>query len=210
MLTGRRGRAWPGGDSRRQRRMIGGGLARQRALDDRRHPRVLDAIRASCALASQHRSGQGVRVPAELCFICEKHRSSERDGYSIFENDLVYAGHIHGSENEIYIGHVVVEPKRHVEGLAALTAEEAAAIGQAVSNLAEAMRTTEGVTQVSSFVFGDGSERHLHVHVVPRYPATPDDFHLLRVLEWPGAPRGGADEVRDFCARLRVALPTAR
>src|SRR5437870_390912 len=88
----------------------------------------------SHALASQHRSGQGVRVPVAFCFICEKHRSSERAGYAIFENDLVYAGHIHGSENEIYLGHVVVEPKRHVEGLAALTAQEAAAIGQAVSN----------------------------------------------------------------------------
>ena len=60
-------------------------------------------------------------MPSELCFICEKHRSTELDGYSIFENDLVYAGHIHASENEIYLGHVVVEPKRHVEGLAALT-----------------------------------------------------------------------------------------
>lgn len=162
------------------------------------------------AVAESPQSEQSVRVSAESCFICDKHLSNERDGFSIFENDLVYAGHIHGSDNEIYLGHVVVEPKRHVEGLAALTAEEAAAIGLTVSNLAEAMRISEGVTQVTSFVFGDGSERHLHVHVVPRYPATPDDFHLLRILQWPGAPRGGADEVRDICARLRTALATAR
>jgi diadenosine tetraphosphate (Ap4A) HIT family hydrolase len=151
-----------------------------------------------------------VRVSAESCFICDKHRSNERPGFSIFENDLVYAGHVHGSDNEIYLGHVIVEPKRHVEGLAALTAQEAGVIGQTVSNLAEAMRISEGVTQVSSFVFGDGSERHLHVHVVPRYPATPDDFHLLQILQWSGAPRGGADEVRDICARLRTALAAAR
>jgi diadenosine tetraphosphate (Ap4A) HIT family hydrolase len=147
-------------------------------------------------------------VATESCFICQKHRGNERDGFCIFEDHLVYVGHIHGDDNEIYLGHVMVEPKRHVEGLAALTAEEAAAIGQTVSKLAEAMRTSEGVTQVTSFVFGDGSERHLHVHVVPRYPETPEDFHLLRILQWPGAPRGGAHEVRDLCARLRTALAT--
>jgi hypothetical protein len=41
-----------------------------------------------------------VRVAMQRCFICEKHRFIERDGYSIFENDLVYAGHIHGSDDK--------------------------------------------------------------------------------------------------------------
>jgi histidine triad (HIT) family protein len=129
------------------------------------------------------------------------------EGGALYQDDLVYAGHIHRlGHTDAYLGHLVVEPKRHVEGLAELTPEEAAALGRVVSELARALRSSEEAEQISSFVFGDGREPHLHVHVVPRYPGTPRDYRGLRVTEWPGAPRGGADEIVALCDRLRASI----
>jgi diadenosine tetraphosphate (Ap4A) HIT family hydrolase len=55
-------------------------------------------------------------------------------------------------------------------------------------------------------VYGDSRVRHLHVHLVPRYPGTPADYKGHRVTEWPDAPRGGAEEVAALCERLRAEL----
>ena len=144
----------------------------------------------------------------ESCFICAKHRKDAwAEGGVVYEDGLVYAGHIHRLGNrDASLGHLVVEPKRHVEGLANLTADEAAVLGRVVSALATALCSSEGAEQVSSFAFGDGSEPHLHVHVVPRYPGTPQEYRGLRILDWTGAPRGGTDEIRAVCDRLRAKM----
>jgi histidine triad (HIT) family protein len=75
-----------------------------------------------------------------------------------------------------------------------------------VHRLAVALRTSEGAQRVSSFVFGDGRIRHLHIHVVPLYPSSPAEYRAARVLEWPDAPRGGGEDIAATCDRLRTHL----
>jgi histidine triad (HIT) family protein len=93
----------------------------------------------------------------------------------IWSDDLVYAGHcgLSGREN-IHLGWVMVEPRRHVGELGDLTGDEAAAIGVLSSRVARALCVSEGAEHVYSFVFGDGAARaHLHVHLMPRSPVRP-------------------------------------
>jgi hypothetical protein len=49
------------------------------------------------------------------CFICGKHRQGDAaDGGVLYEDGLVYAGHVHTMGQETaYRGWLVVEPKRH-------------------------------------------------------------------------------------------------
>lgn len=111
------------------------------------------------------------------CFICEKHRQGDAaQGGVLFQDDLVYAGHIHTMGNPTaYRGWLIVETKRHVAGLGDLTDEEAAAVGRLMNRIARVQREIEGAEHVYAFVFGDGVP-HLHVHLAPRYPGTPRDF----------------------------------
>jgi histidine triad (HIT) family protein len=146
----------------------------------------------------------------DACFVCEKHREgAAAPGGVIYKDDLVYAGHAHPPDhNNVYLGYLIAEPKRHVMGLGDLTDEEAAALGRLVNDLAAALRAVESAEHVYSFVFGDGPVQHLHVHVVPRYSGTPAQYRGLAVAEWPGAPRGGVAEMADVCERLSRRLRT--
>jgi diadenosine tetraphosphate (Ap4A) HIT family hydrolase len=145
-------------------------------------------------------------MTTDACFVCDKHRRGpDVQGGVIYEDDLVYAGHAHPvGDRDAYLGYLIAEPKRHVVGLGDLTDDEAAALGRLVSSLAHALQAVEGAEHVYSFVFGDGQVRHLHVHVVPRYPGTPREYRGHQVTEWPGAPRGGTEEITALCDRLRA------
>jgi diadenosine tetraphosphate (Ap4A) HIT family hydrolase len=150
----------------------------------------------------------GVGAPVS-CFVCEKHRlGSAAPGGIIYEDEIVYAGHAYrvAGSDDVYLGYLIAEPKRHVVGLGELTDDEAASLGRLVNDLARVLRSREGAEHVYSFVAGDGGVEHLHVHVVPRYRGTPPDYRGLRVTQWPGAPRGGIDAVVVTCDRIRAGL----
>jgi diadenosine tetraphosphate (Ap4A) HIT family hydrolase len=148
--------------------------------------------------------------PSETdCFICRKHRGDEpAPGGPIYEDELVFASHgYHPERNpEPYLGHVVVEPKRHAPGLADLTNDEAAAVGVAVTRLARALIVSEGAEHVYSAVVGHHTP-HLHVHLIPRYPGTPREYwDPFRVDEWPEAKHGGPDIAAEVAERIRARL----
>ena len=145
---------------------------------------------------------------SEYCFVCDKHALGDAaQGGVIYQDELVYAGHAHALGNPTaYLGHLMVEPKRHAAGLGDLTGDEAAAAGQLVNRLARALKTVVAAEHVYSFVFGDGVIGHLHIHVVPRYPGTPTKYWGVRLHEWPDAPRGSPVEFRHLSERLRDAL----
>jgi histidine triad (HIT) family protein len=142
------------------------------------------------------------------CYICRKHRGEEpMPGGPIFEDELVVASHgYHRERNpEPYLGHLMVEPRRHAFGVADLTDEEAAALGVAMSRVARALRASEGAEQVYVVVLGHHSP-HLHVHLIPRYPGTPREFwDPFHVDEWPEAKHGGPDDAAEVAARIRAA-----
>ena len=142
------------------------------------------------------------------CFVCRKHKGEVTiPGGAIFENDLVFISHAQpwGEEKEHYLGHVFVEPKRHVAELADLTEEEAQAVGLYTSRIAKALLETEDMEHIYTFVIGDHVP-HVHVHVIGRYRGAPREYWGLRVDEWPGAPRGDTSEIEQVTTRLRAFL----
>jgi diadenosine tetraphosphate (Ap4A) HIT family hydrolase len=143
------------------------------------------------------------------CFVCEKHRlGPDAPGGIIYEDETVYAGHASppGGGGDVYLGHLIAEPKRHVVGLGELTDDEAASLGRLVNDLAKVLRVREGAEHIYSFVSGESGVEHLHIHVVPRYPGTPSDYRGMRVTQWAGAPRGGISEMVATCHRVRAGL----
>jgi diadenosine tetraphosphate (Ap4A) HIT family hydrolase len=145
------------------------------------------------------------------CLVCRKHRGLEEvAGGAIYDDDLVYVSHaqLWGSEREHYLGHLFVEPMRHVPGLADLTEAEAQAIGLWSCRVARALAAAQGVEHVYAFVLGDHVP-HLHVHLIGRYPGAPREYWGPRVDEWPGAPRGAAPDIAAVAARIRHHLRPA-
>jgi histidine triad (HIT) family protein len=148
--------------------------------------------------------------PAQTdCYICRKHRGEEpMPGGPIFENELVIASHGFHRERQPrpYLGHLLVEPRRHAFGVADLGDEEAAALGLAVTRAARALRSSEGAEQVYVAVLGHHTP-HLHVHLIPRYPGTPREYwDPLRIDEWPHARHGEPEDVAAVAARIRAVL----
>lgn len=142
------------------------------------------------------------------CFICQKHRGDlSLPGGSIFEDDLVYCGHVWSQEDDqgIYLGACIVEPKRHLHSWGDLADDEAARMGIAIRNIARALQRSEAAEHVYVFVLGHHVP-HLHVWVIPRYEGTPREYWGLNLLEWSDKPTGREIEVIALCDRLRAVL----
>lgn len=143
------------------------------------------------------------------CFICRQRSGDEpAPGGEIVEDELVVAVHAYHPERNPtpYLGHVLVEPRRHAPGVADLDDAEAAALGVAASRCARALMAGEGAEHVYVAVLGHHVP-HLHVHLVPRYPGTPSEYWSPLLLdEWPGARHGGPDEIAIVADRIRGAL----
>lgn len=140
------------------------------------------------------------------CFICRKHRGEiVIPGGAIYEDDLVYAGHVRTGAHPTYLGYLMAETKRHTPGLAELTDQEAQALGLLVTRLGRALKACTGAEHICSFVLGHDVP-HMHIHVVSRYAGAPREYWGTRVAEWPDAPHGGAQEISALCERLREYL----
>ena len=147
------------------------------------------------------------------CFICRKHRGEFAvAGGPIADDDLVVAGHVwetpSGIPEDVYIGHVFVETKRHAPSFADLSTDEAAAVGILASRLSRALKEALGADFVFAAVIGTGVP-HFHLHLLARYPGAPADLPWHRADEWEGAPRGGESEVAAASERIRRALREA-
>jgi histidine triad (HIT) family protein len=140
------------------------------------------------------------------CFVCDKHRAG--DGV-ISGDELMVVAHVlpdsPGVGGRVYLGHLIVEPRRHVSGLADLTDAEAAAMGRWAVRAAKALQAEH----VYSSVVGHQVD-HLHLHLVPRYAGTPREYWWPRLDEWPDAPFGGMAEVTRMVDELRMRLDVDR
>jgi histidine triad (HIT) family protein len=145
------------------------------------------------------------------CFVCAKHRDMGTvPGGELASDEHVVLSHLplvtpQGTAESVYLGHLVVEPRRHLRELGELTGEEAASFGRLVARAAAALTEAAGAEHVYSAVIGHGVE-HLHLHLIPRYPGTPREYWWVRLDEWPDAPRGGPAEVEALADRLSAAL----
>ena len=82
-------------------------------------------------------SSDEVVSPETPCFVCAKHALGDRaPGGVLYQDDLVYAGHVFMNGQTAYCGHLVVEPRRHVEGFGFLSDDEAGRLGSVANQLA--------------------------------------------------------------------------
>jgi histidine triad (HIT) family protein len=157
--------------------------------------------------------GQAGAMPATErpvdCFVCAKHRGDIAvPGGFVWEGELAVATHDllvtpqGDALDQVFLGHLLVEPRRHAAGLGDLTDAEAAAVGVAASRLSRSLTTLLPVEHVYAAVVGD-QVPHLHLHLLPRYRGTPKEYWWDRVDEWPDAPRGDESAVAALVARLR-------
>jgi diadenosine tetraphosphate (Ap4A) HIT family hydrolase len=142
------------------------------------------------------------------CLVCRKHRGeTELFGGIIYEDDWIFISHaqLWGEEKDHYLGHIFIEPRRHVAEIADLTDQEAQRLGIFMSRIAKALLSTQGMEHIYAFIIGDGVP-HVHVHIIGRYPGAPREFWGPKVDEWPEAPRGKAAEIEQLADRVRDYL----
>jgi histidine triad (HIT) family protein len=154
-------------------------------------------------------------MPADAaaeCFVCAKHfLGDDVEGGVLYLDDLVYAGHVHTmGSGAAYRGHLVVEPRRHVEGMGLLGDDEAARLGWLTNRLADVLRTSLHAEHVYVAALGGAppsrrTPAHLHVHVVPRYAGTPRQYRGMSVTSWPEAPRVDPLTMRALVEELAAA-----
>jgi diadenosine tetraphosphate (Ap4A) HIT family hydrolase len=140
------------------------------------------------------------------CFICAEH--AEMPPTVLAADEHVVVSHLplvtpRGAQEQVYLGYLFVETRRHVPELGDLTGDEAAAVGRAAARWSHALQAVAGAEHVYAAVIGHGVE-HFHLHLIPRYPGTPRELWWTRVDEWPDAPRGGEPEVVELLGRLRA------
>ncbi len=141
------------------------------------------------------------------CFVCQKQAQGDAaEGGVVYEDDLVYVGHIHTmGKPGAYRGWLMVETKRHAPGLGDLSDDEAEAIGRLMNRSARALKECVGAEHVYAFVYGAGVP-HLHVHLAPRYPGTPQEYWGTRLRDWPEAPMVDSEAMRELVGSLRRCI----
>ncbi|MFN7250350.1 MAG: HIT family protein [Anaerobacillus sp.] len=143
----------------------------------------------------------------EACFICNKHAGSiETSGVTIYEDEYVFVGHIDKKGEPNYLGHIMIDLKRHVPTLGDMNMEEAKVFGMMLAKVSKALQETEKAEHIYSYVLGDAVP-HLHLHIVPRYPNTPKEYWgPMAVYDWTDAPMGTNNEVVELCQRIKQYL----
>ncbi len=144
---------------------------------------------------------------ATTCLVCREHSGDVAlPGGFLLDNRHVVAFHCPPlpDHERPYLGYLFVTSRRHVPSFAELASIEAAAMGEAIG-VASAALKSEGAERVYLATIGHGAS-HLHVHLIPRWPETPADIPWMRVDEWEGARRGGAEEVEAMTRRLRTHI----
>lgn len=141
------------------------------------------------------------------CFICNKHTGNiETAGVMIYEDEYIYVGHIDRNGKPNYLGHIMIDLKRHVPTLAEMTVEEAKAFGVIMARVSKALKESENAEHIYSLVSGN-SVPHLHMHLVARYPNTPQQYWgPMDVYDWEDAPMGDNNDVIELCIRIKTYL----
>jgi histidine triad (HIT) family protein len=141
------------------------------------------------------------------CVVCQELSGTiEVPGGPLYSDDLVVTIHIPPLDGgDVFLGHLLVVPRRHVADFAGLTEEEAAGVGVQVSRWSLALKQS-GAERVYVATVGHSFD-HLHVHLLPRWPQTPPEVPWHSVDDWPGARRATLVEASTFAEALRGASP---
>ncbi|KGR74324.1 HIT family protein [Ureibacillus manganicus] len=145
----------------------------------------------------------------ESCFICDKHSGKiQTAGTVIYQNEYIYVGHIDSNGEPNYLGHLMIDLKRHVPTLGDMNFEEASTFGVTMAKISKALKESENAEHIYAVVSGN-SVPHVHMHIIPRYPNTPKEYWApFAVYDAPNAKMGDESEVVSLCERLKSYLET--
>ncbi|MGA2529181.1 MAG: HIT domain-containing protein [Acidimicrobiales bacterium] len=142
---------------------------------------------------------------AVACLVCQEQAGEVAvPGGNLLEDELVVAFHIPPVAGRVYLGHLLVSPRRHCPDFAALERAEAGAVGAAIAVCSKALKDL-GAERVYVATVGHKLD-HLHVHVLARWPGTPEEVPWHGIAEWAGARRGGPVEIEQTVASLRTLV----
>jgi histidine triad (HIT) family protein len=142
---------------------------------------------------------------ADACLICRE-QAGEVDvpGGNLLEEDDVIVFHVPpASEGTSYLGHLLVTPRSHRPDFAGLDRSEAEAVGAAVARCSSALDEIGRARVHNDY---RARHRHLRVHLLPRWPGTPEEAPWHAVDEWAGARRAAAPEIESTTAAVRKQL----
>lgn len=136
------------------------------------------------------------------CLICTKHRNDPST--FVFEDEDFVVAHYPVSDEvpEMYQGHLFVEPKRHVTSFSQLDLHEARKIGELIHRGVRALENKLGAEHVYVFTISH-MVPHLHVHLVPRYPETPEEYWDRKLHDWPKAPKVNSKNMPEVLTKLK-------
>ena len=150
-------------------------------------------------------------VNTDDCLVCREITGHINvPGGLVLENEVLAAFHhppltsVTGTTRP-YLGHLLIVTKRHVAALGSLTGDESAAVGRAASRLSLALTNAAGADWVYAAVIGTAVP-HFHLHLLPRYPGTPEEVPWYEVDEWEGGLHGDASEIGELATRIRDSL----
>lgn len=142
------------------------------------------------------------------CLVCQEHSGEVAvPGGHLLADDHVVAFHVPPLSGPSYLGHLLVTSRRHCADFSGLERDEAASMGVAISICSAALKAL-GAERVYVATVGHGVA-HLHVHLLPRWPETPDGVAWYALDEWPGARRGEEAEIVSIVTSLRSHLESA-
>jgi histidine triad (HIT) family protein len=102
----------------------------------------------------------------------------------------------------------MIDLKRHVPTMAELNPDEARAFGMIMARVSKALKKMEGAEHIYALVSGN-SVPHLHMHLVARYPNTPEQYWgPFAVYDSPNARMGDNGKVIEVCNRIKSFLET--
>lgn len=135
------------------------------------------------------------------CYTCDVNAGRiAAPGGTIYQNEHWLADH---GVDLLVRGYVVLKPKRHVDEVADLLADEAATLGTALQTVLLAMRTALKTERIYVCSFAE-TVHHVHFHLLPRYADMPAlGPNLVRDLfaqQWgcsPAEAETAADRIRS-------------
>jgi histidine triad (HIT) family protein len=140
------------------------------------------------------------------CLVCQEQRGEvEVPGGLLEASEYVVVFHVPPLEDDkTYPGHLLVTPRRHVADFAGLESSEAAEMGLQIQRFSAAVKHL-GAPRVYVATIGHRVD-HLHVHLLPRWPETPDTVPWHAVDDWPGARRIDAAAARALVGQIQAFL----
>jgi histidine triad (HIT) family protein len=144
----------------------------------------------------------------DACLVCQEHRLEVAlPGDHLVATHDVVGFHLPPwppPSEDVYLGYLMLTPRRHVAGFDDLTDEESRVVGQWIARLTRALKAV-GAERVYLAVVGHGVP-HLHIHLIPRWPGTPTEVSWLHVDDWDGARRGNFAAATAMAEQVRETL----